>query len=740
MTGTKELHPRIGRLGRLVACSAAAALGTLAPAAGAAEGADQREPVPPSLLVVTFDTTRADALGVHGRDPSPTPNLDAFAAEGVRFERAISPSPVTVPSHASMFTGLVPRRHGIRANAPFTLPARHETLAERLDEAGYATAAVIGAAVLDRATGLDQGFGVYDDRVRVGPRRWFDWRERAANQVADAAIERLEELQTPFFLWVHLYDPHLPYVPPEPFASRFPDDPYLGEIAFADHAFGRLLDAARASTGELLVAVASDHGESLGEHGERDHGVFVYQATQHVFWMLAGPNVPPGRVIRERVGLIDVGPTLLALAGLKPPPRADGVDVSPLWRDERAPEKLRQRSFELESFHPAYAYGWAPLTALVRGPVKLIEAPEPELYHLGEDPHELSNLFGQRAEVAGKMRSALRERFADDRELTRLRSGRSGGGSADVDPRRLAQLRSLGYVSGGVTRPGEARPDPKQAIGWLAELRRARRALTRPEQPRRTGRAVAQQVQALLERNPGNHEARRVLASAWLTAGEPERAVAVLEEAVSRVPRDDGAWTQLGLARRRAAGGDSAALDRAGEAFSRALELRPRNAEAARLLARLHLDRGTTGPALALLRSMRTREALDPALATMLGRLEAASGEADAARNAFEHALTLAPGHVPALEALGRLAHAEGRFADAERHYALALEAAPSADTARTLAAIRLLQLEDRTGAIRAFRRALELEPVGPEADRVRAMLRELTDEAQPGPETGSGP
>lgn len=732
--GSLTLHPRLHGLRRLVSPRAVVLLLMLivigwaapSPVLGDESLASRSEPALPSLLLVTFDTTRADALGVHGRAPSPTPNLDALAATGVRFERALAPTPVTVPSHASMLTGLVPRHHGVRDNAPFVLGAEHETLSERLREAGYQTAAVLGAAVLDRATGLDQGFEIYDDQVRVGPRRWFDWRERAASQVGAAAREHLARLESPFFLWVHLYDPHLPYVPPEPYASRFADDPYLGEVAFADAVFGEVLAAARERTRHLVVAAASDHGESLGEHGERDHGVFVYQATQHVFWIVAGPGVPAGRVIDPWVGLIDVAPTLLALtAGGRMNTEVDGRDVSRLWGDE-PPSALVSRAFELESLHPAYAYGWSPLAALVEGSYKFVEAPEVELYDLGAGPGERENLAGQRGDMASSLRARLAARIADDPERARLAAGTAE--AVDIDPERLAALRALGYVSGGATAPGEARPDPKQGIAWLKQIHEARHALTRPERPRETGQEVAAGLTALLEKNPGNHEARRLLATAWLTAGRPGQAVSVLEEAIERVPRDDAAWVQLGAARIQAAAGKPEMLDAAEQALEHALELRARNADAARMLANLRIDRGRPDAARALLRSMAALEALDPALATMLGELEAALGAPQPARAAFERALALDPAHAPALESLGKLAHAQGRAADAARHYEALMEIAPSARTARTLGAIRLLELDDRPGAIEAFRRALSLEPAGPDADRIRALLDELEE------------
>jgi len=238
----------------------------------------------PSLLLVTLDTTRADRIGCYGAKDAATPALDALARRGVRFAEALSPAPLTLPAHATILTGRTPREHGARDNEGYRLAEAQLTLAERLQAAGYATAAFIGAAVLDRVTGIGQGFATFDDQVRVGPERWFAWQERAAQQVVDAVDGQLAGLKPPFFLWVHFYDPHLPYVPPEPYAARFAKSPYDGEIAYADAQLARLLAllSARGLDRSLVVAVAGDHGESLGEHGEPAHDVFVYQATQRV--------------------------------------------------------------------------------------------------------------------------------------------------------------------------------------------------------------------------------------------------------------------------------------------------------------------------------------------------------------------------------------------------------------------------------------------------------------------------
>ncbi len=359
-------------------------------------------PARPNLLLITLDTTRADHLGCYGRADAATPNLDALARSGARFEQALSPAPLTLVSHATMLTGLAPRRHGVRDNVVFRLDASHPTLASILGERGYATAAVVAAAVLDRSTGLARGFDSYDDRVRIGERSEFNFEERAASQVTDAARTLLQDLKPPFFLWVHYYDPHAPYVPPEPYAGRFAGRPYDGEIAFMDEGIGGLVAALRAKGLErtTVVAVAGDHGESLGEHGEDRHDLFVYQATQRVPLLIAGPGVPARRRVGANVGLVDLLPTLLDLLGLPAPARIDGRSLVPMLASGGKAMSIEdpKRGYEMESFFPAYSYDWAPPLALVSGRFKYVALPRPELYDLVADRSETRDLL---ADVTG---------------------------------------------------------------------------------------------------------------------------------------------------------------------------------------------------------------------------------------------------------------------------------------------------------------------------------------------------
>ena len=289
----------------------------------------------PSVLLVTIDTLRADRVGVYGLPDAATPTLDGLAASGVLFEQAIAAAPLTLPSHASILTGQYPPTHGVRHNAIFRLGGEAETVAERFQASGVDTGAVIGAAVLDPAFGLDQGFDVYDAKLPQERSAAAGFFERSAQGVTDAALSWLRRTDGRFFLWVHYYDVHGSYHPPEPFKTRFAKRPYDGEVAYVDQELGRLLQGLEQSgrRSNTLVAVTADHGEGLGEHGEAYHSYLIYDSVLHVPLLLSGPGVPAGRRVPSVVSTTGLAATLLHLAGLPALTKTDVGDLTPLFRD-----------------------------------------------------------------------------------------------------------------------------------------------------------------------------------------------------------------------------------------------------------------------------------------------------------------------------------------------------------------------------------------------------------------------
>lgn len=399
---------------------------------------------PDSLLLVTLDTMRADHVSCYGASPVRTPNLDQLAAKGLRVERAWTPVPLTTPAHATILTGLYPPAHGVRNNARFRLPEDVPTLAEFLRASGRETAAFVGSFTTSRLFGLDRGFATYDDDMGHFP----DGRrrsERRGDRVVDRALEWLRGRSgSPFFLWVHLYDPHLPYEPPPPYADRYRENPYAGEVAFTDAQFGRLLGAIQSLglSRRTVVAAVADHGEGLRTHGEAEHGFLLYEESVWVPFLVAAPGtIEPGTVIREPSSLVDLVPTVLGLLKLAAPPGIQGRDLLAPGREDRG--------VYAETLYPFEEFGWSALYAYRRQNLKVIQSPRPEMYDLAADPGETRDLFSGRAAESATLTQELdrlKERIVDPARLARA-VGLQGGGLGEDDT--LARLESLGYIGGG---------------------------------------------------------------------------------------------------------------------------------------------------------------------------------------------------------------------------------------------------------------------------------------------------
>jgi len=546
-----------------------------------------------------------------------------------------------------MLTGLIPPYHGVRDNAHDRLDPGHTTLAELLRARGLATAAFVGAFVLDSRFGLDQGFEHYDDRLeRVGGVHAIG--ETPAGEISDRAIDWLETHgDRPFFLFLHYYDPHMPYEPPEPFATEMRGDPYAGEIAYADASIGRVLDRLRqlGIYDSTLIVVTGDHGEMLGEHGEETHTYFVYEGAVRVPLVIRLPGQSVARRVTQPVGLVDITPTVAGLLDVRLPDEVQGRDLSPLLRGEPALES--PHDMYCESVEPTQ-YGCNPLLALVTERWKYIETTRPELYDLTADPAETHNLIAERPEIGGD----LRERLVA--LLRRAPSESTPGGTLDAEARE--RLRGLGYVSGTDAtewRLDPSRDDPKDLIGFhrrhlavndlitagdLSEARRMARTMIEERAgfvgghlqlaliARRLGeneRAIEHYTRALvlrpdrvdihndvgallamagrpdeaiehyrqaLARRPEYLEARHNLANALLRAGHIDQAVAQYRLALEQEPDSAGTWLNLGLAQWAAADRDAAI-----ESYRRAVDLAPDDRRSRQILARALTESGRRG-------------------------------------------------------------------------------------------------------------------------------------------------
>lgn len=426
-----------------------------------------------NVLVITLDTTRADRLAAYGFTGVKTPNLDRLAQEGVRFDQTAAAAPLTFPAHCSLFTGRLPPQHGARDNG-VVLSSREATLAAVLKAHGFQTAAVTGSYVVDSRWGLNQGFDQYDDDLADAPGANHVGRglQRAADAVADRALEWLYQHDgARFFAWLHFYDPHAPYEPPEPYRTIYATDPYLGEIAFVDTQLGRVLAFLdeRRILDRTIVVVIGDHGESLGEHGERTHGLFVYESVLRVPFIIRAPfSLVGGRHVAEPTRSIDMMPTVLDLLGLPAPAGVQGRSVAGLMTGTGRALDLATYS---ESLYPRDRFGWSDLHASRDGRFKVIRAPRPELYDLAADPHELRNLYAERPALAEGMAARLRafERgLLNDSQSQTAGPGLPRPSVSLADPDARARLAALGYtaaVRAMAVEDGSALPDPKDQIG-----------------------------------------------------------------------------------------------------------------------------------------------------------------------------------------------------------------------------------------------------------------------------------
>jgi arylsulfatase A-like enzyme/Flp pilus assembly protein TadD len=485
-----------------------------------------------NVLLVTIDTLRPDHLGAYGYGKAETPNLDRIARQGVLFENAQAPAPLTAPSHASMMTGVYPPAHKVRNTGGFVLPASQTTLAKILQDQGWDTAAFIGSSVLKKRFGLNQGFAVYDDEMPVpAAGSAQEEPERRAGEVVDRAVKWLDaQSGKPFFLWTHVYDPHIPYDPPEPFRAKYRDNPYDGEIAYTDQQLGRLFDAvARKGPAEnTLIVILSDHGESFSEHGEYTHGVFLYDSTLRIAFLMAGGPIPGGVRAKQQARTIDLLPTVLELVGGKAPAGIQGTSLTPAFQGR---DVATTYSYA-ETLFPKLNMGWAELRSMRTPQWKYIRAPKPELYDLVQDPGETSNVISGHPAEAQDLEA----------KLIAITGTADKVAPAPMDPQTLRQLKSLGYLAGSSTESADLTgkgTDPKDRLEVLKLLHLATHSgASLPERISLLKQAIAS--------DPVNASLYNSLGNLYAETGRQGEAVQLYDNALRKGVR--AAWLYSRLA------------------------------------------------------------------------------------------------------------------------------------------------------------------------------------------------
>jgi len=621
------------------------------------------------VVLITIDTLRADHLGCYGDRKIETPNLDALAASGSRFSNAYTPVPITLPAHTAIMTGRYPMGTGMHDFSGNKLPPETATLATILSGKGYETAAFVSAAVLDSRFGLNEGFDEYYDHFDFSrlDESSLDLIERPGDQTVDRALRWLSERhqaanpQRPFFLWVHLYDPHYPYNPPEPYATRYRDRLYDGEIAFADAQAGRLLAWMKDQklSDSALVVVAGDHGEGLGEHGEKNHGFFIYNSTLHVPLIVRIPGVTPG-VVQSNVSLIDVMPTVLDGLKIGIPAGIQGRSLIVDMRGGHASPSEPPPELYAETYLPLLHFRWSNLRAIQVQGLKYIDAPRPELYDLRADPGEIKDLIGQRPAVARELRAKLLSLINRDTPA----AGR-GPEKVLTDPILLARLRSLGYLATGggafADPQGKALPDPKDRV-QVYEL--FSEAMSDGQHGRY--RESLQKLADADNTDPHSLPIHYLMALDYYRLKEFSNAEAQFKTAIELDPNFALATYYLGLTQIQLGDRDAAAA-----ALQRALLLDPTNFSAAFDMGALLLKMNRVDEAVA---AFRRATEINPDFANAfeaLGEVYLYQKRPQDAAQVLERAVQIQPDFTKAHYNLGRAYQALGRSDDAQRQFDL---------------------------------------------------------------------
>ncbi|HEX9636921.1 MAG TPA: sulfatase-like hydrolase/transferase [Acidobacteriota bacterium] len=704
-------------LRRSAALSLPLLLAGLAPALPPRQGGGGAPRQPWNLVLITLDTLRTDHVGAYGSKRVATPALDRLAREGVLFTGAHCSTPLTLPSHTTLMTGLYPAAHGVHDNGGFFVQASQTLLAERLQQHGYHTLAVVGSFVLHSRWGIAQGFDVFRDDFEqpADSARFVDplWLHKRGDRVLDEALNALGQApREPFFLWVHFYDPHYPYLAPEPYASEYGSSSYEAEVAFTDTLVGELTEQLRRRGLErrTLLVAAADHGEGLSDHVESTHSVLIYQEIMHVPLIVRLPDGRfHGRRVDDVVRLADVVPTVLELLGLEPPAGLHGRSLVPLMRGQ----SLGAVPAYMESLYGRYHYGWSELLSLRTARYKLIRTTKPELYDLADDPGETRNLYGERPQVARDLEAHL------DRVRQRIGASETPAEPAELDPETLAQLRALGYAGGTVqVEAGKPLPDPKDHIAKLdrvlVQTQNAWQAVH--DQDWNRAAAVARQV---LELQSSFTDAYHILGIAELALGRYPEAIRTLERGIGGGEAPPA--MKLALSRAYVSNREPDAAER----VLRDLMLSDPSYHPAQLaLATLLAERKQLNAARALLEPLLEIEDAAGAAAAQLGLIELEQGRIEPAERLLRRAAASGDAVPDVHFNLALIAEGRGRQEAAAAAYRAELERFPQNDRAWQNLGLSLKGRGDLAGAAAAFEQVTKLRPQDPAGYYLLATVR----------------
>lgn len=661
-------------------------------------GRDSDRPL--SVVLISIDTIRPSRIGCYGNDAIETPHIDDLAARGVRFTNCIASAPLTLPSHSSLLTGQYPFRHRVRNNGRYVLNEDRLSLAEVLQHNGYETAAFVGAFPLDSQFGLAQGFDLYDDEFGQSINSVQDFEERSADKVVDATIGWLDKnAASDFFLFVHFFDPHFRYQPPEPFASDYESNPYDGEVAFVDQQIGRLLEALRSHGADrrTLVILTGDHGESLGDHGEKSHAIFVYDATLRVPFIISWPPRsdeatpwPRGAVVDELVRTIDIAPTTLGALGAPTMEEAQGVDLA------RAGAIESIENVYAESFASKEDYGWSPLRTIRTPEWKYIMAPRPELYDLTQDPEETRNVIAENEVVAQRMASELQAWVTEDRS-------RGTNEAKPLDDETRAKLEALGYVTrGGAPGAKEAElPDPKDRVGFADRVFDA-------EGHSGAGRyeETVRILQEIVITDSSNHRAWKLLGDAYIQLGRPGDAEKAINRGLATRPNDR--YLRISQAHLYSKLGD---YETSNEILRAVIEMHPDHGGVHGLITENYTAVGDWESAIQEATKETAKNPQSVAGWNSLGAVYSLSGDPERAIETFQRAVTVDPSDARSYFNLGNVLGDQNKSDQAIEQYKQALQVDPEFLEAYQNWAYAEAQAGNLEKAVGLLQRAIRIDP-----------------------------
>jgi arylsulfatase A-like enzyme/Tfp pilus assembly protein PilF len=656
-----------------------------------------------SVVLVSIDTLRADHLALYGYRKGRTPSFDRLGQEGIVFDDVYSHVPLTLPAHASMLTGLLPPKHEVRDNMGFRLKEAHRTLAERFKAAGFATGGAISAYVLRSQTGIARGFDTYDDELTIDAATQSLGALQRDGGIAVESLLRFVDAQREkrFFAFLHLYEPHSPWAPPEKYRDL--ESPYDGDVAYADELLGRFLEGLRARGlyDRLILAVTSDHGEGLMDHGEAEHGIFLYREAVHVPLVLRLPGQARGGTrVKGPIAQVDLAPTLLDLAGL-PAEGTDGLSC----RNELRAGAARARTVYSETLYPRYHFGWSELYAASEARFRMIRAPTPELYDLATDPKEKDNLAARRPQAMASMGEWLARTVG---EVTSPEA---------VDAETREKLAALGYVGGGLGALATGSlPDPKDRIGSYESWKRA----VELRQAGRDVEAVAQ-LEKVVAENPLMTDAWETLGLSLIRVGREKEGVAALDRVIAidpLRPEPHLSLAKLHALNRRMEPAIKHAEIAAGKEPGKAFEI----------LAQIMMDERRPAEAAAFARKSLAADPQRVMSHFILGVVARQQGRCEEALAAFQRANeararetgSLMRGlHFQTGDCLARL----GREAEAEREFMAELEVLPASAEARVALAM-LYRSQGRDNEARAALAGLVKAEKAPTAETYWTVVR----------------